>query len=305
MGPAARAAKLALGHADARRKGRADVAEEDERMRLGKAWRSDAAGGQATGNARTRCAQRGEQAAALQGAGALEQLAHVLPADIERTSFTVIEEGLAQRGVALDATVAPVVKRVVHTTADFDFARTLAFSAHAVDAGVNALRSGCTVVTDTRMALAGVNKRALARLGSSALTFIDDEEVAREAVDRKLTRSAVSMEHAARLSGPLVFAIGNAPTALMRLCELAEAGALSHAALVIGVPVGFVNVEEAKERALSLGMERIVARGRKGGSPVAAAIVNALIYLAGDAAERGAAVFEATAYGRSNDPDSN
>ena len=173
----------------------------------------------------------------------------------------------------------PVVKRVIHTTADFEYADNLVFSAGAVEAGIAAIRQGCTIVTDTQMAFSGVNKRVLEKFGGRAVCFMSDPDVAAEAKARGETRATVSMERAARLEGPLVLAIGNAPTALVRACELIGAGELKPA-LVIGVPVGFVNVVESKELLLTLDVSHIVARGRKGGSNVAAAICNAMLYQA-------------------------
>lgn len=209
-------------------------------------------------------------------------LEFVRPRDIERRSFELIAAGLGGR--VLDPADEPVIKRVIHTTADFDYADNLYFSPGATQRGVAALRGGCDVVTDTTMARAGINKRVLARMGGEVHTYIADTDVAEEAKARGLTRSAVSMDKAAQLDRPLVFAIGNAPTALVRLYELIREGALVQPALVIGVPVGFVNVVESKELICSLGetgaVDCIVARGRKGGSNVAAAIVNALLYLA-------------------------
>ena len=170
-----------------------------------------------------------------------------------------------------------MIKRVIHTTADFDYADTLHFTAHAVERMQRAIREGACIVTDTQMAKAGINKKELTRYGGEALCFMGDEDVAKEAAERGITRAAVSMEKAAGLSGELIFAVGNAPTALMRLYELMEAGAIRPAG-IIGVPVGFVNVVEAKEQILQADCPMIVARGRKGGSNVAAAICNALLY---------------------------
>jgi precorrin-8X/cobalt-precorrin-8 methylmutase len=204
------------------------------------------------------------------------KLEHIRPEDIERRSMELIE---AELSAPLPPDTAPVVKRVIHTTADFDYARNLVFSPGAVERGRAALEQGCTVVTDTTMAQSGINKRALSRLGGRTECFISHPEVVRLARERCCTRSAAAVDYAAEtLTGPLLFAIGNAPTALLRLCELTEAGML-RPELVIGVPVGFVNVVEAKELALTLDVPHIVARGRKGGSTVAAAIVNALLYL--------------------------
>lgn len=210
----------------------------------------------------------------------MAQLEFVRPADIEVRSFQIIGDELGPH--SFDPATEQVVKRVIHATADFDFAHTLHFSTHAVEKGVEALRSGVHIVTDTTMVAAGINKRVLASFGGQVHTFIADEDVAAEARKRGLTRSAVSMEKAAQLNEPLVFAIGNAPTALVRIHELQENGELCEPVLVIGVPVGFVNVVESKELVLESGMEHIIARGRKGGSAVAAAIVNALLYLASD-----------------------
>ena len=200
---------------------------------------------------------------------------HIQPMDIEQRSFEIITELLGQR--RLDPENELVIKRVIHTTADFEYADSLAFSEHAVQKGLDALRAGCDIVTDTQMAKAGINKTALTRLGGQVHCFISDSDVAREAKDRGITRAAVSMERAAQLEKPCIFAIGNAPTALLTLRTLLDEGRVSPA-LIIGVPVGFVNVVESKEQILTAGAPYIVARGRKGGSNVAAAICNALLY---------------------------
>ena len=200
---------------------------------------------------------------------------HIQPMDIEQRSFEIITELLGQR--RLDPENELVIKRVIHTTADFEYADSLAFSEHAVQKGLEALRAGCDIVTDTQMAKAGINKTALARLGGQVHCFISDPDVAREAKDRGITRAAVSMERAAQLEKPCIFAIGNAPTALLTLRALLDEGRVSPA-LIVGVPVGFVNVVESKEQILTAGAPYIVARGRKGGSNVAAAICNALLY---------------------------
>ena len=211
------------------------------------------------------------------------ELQRVAPADIEARSMELIGQELGER--VFPAEQLPVVKRVIHTTADFEYADSLVFSAGAVEAGVAAIRQGCTIVTDTQMAFSGVNKRVLEKFGGRAVCFMSDPDVAAEAKARGETRATVSMERAARLEGPLVLAIGNAPTALVRACELIGAGELKPA-LVIGVPVGFVNVVESKERLFAVcekhDVPAIVAMGRKGGSNVAAAICNALIYSAAE-----------------------
>ena len=207
------------------------------------------------------------------------ELQRVAPADIEARSMELIGQELGER--VFPAEQLPVVKRVIHTTADFEYADSLVFSAGAVEAGVAAIRQGCTIVTDTQMAFSGVNKRVLEKFGGRAVCFMSDPDVAAEAKARGETRATVSMERAARLEGPLGRAVppGNAPTALVRACELIDAGELKPA-LVIGVPVGFVNVVESKELLLTLDVPYIVARGRKGGSNVAAAICNAMLYQA-------------------------
>ena len=203
-------------------------------------------------------------------------LKKIKPMEIEARSFEIITQILGDR--VLDPENELVIKRAIHTTADFDYADNLVFSEHAVKTGIEALRAGCDIVTDTQMAKAGINKTNLASLGGEVHCFMSDADVAAEAKARGVTRAFVSMEKAARLQKPCIFAIGNAPTALAALEELMEADAL-HPALIIGVPVGFVNVVESKE--LILAQHRapyIIARGRKGGSNVAAAICNALLY---------------------------
>ena len=197
------------------------------------------------------------------------------PMDIEKRSFAIITELLGD--TKLEEENELVIKRVIHTTADFDYADNLVFSPDVIEKAKAALLSGATVVTDTNMALSGISKPTLAKIGAKALCLMADAEVAAEAKTRGVTRAVVSMEHAAKLPGPLIFVIGNAPTALIRLHELIEAGELSPA-LIIGVPVGFVNVVEAKELFIGGKTPYIIARGRKGGSNVAASIVNALLY---------------------------
>lgn len=208
----------------------------------------------------------------------MADIEQVLPADIERRSMEIISAELARRGIALEERNAAVVKRVIHTSADFDYAENLRFSPGAVDAGIAALAAGATIVTDTQMARAGVSKPALAKLGGDVVCYMADDDVAGTAREQGTTRAVASMDKAALLLDAPIVAIGNAPTALIRLAELIDAGAIAPR-LVIGVPVGFVNVEASKE----LMMERadvpwIVARGRKGGSNIAAAICNALLY---------------------------
>ena len=203
-------------------------------------------------------------------------LENIRPMDIEKRSFEIITGLLGDR--QLDPENELVIKRAIHTTADFDYADNLVFSEHAVQKGLAALRSGCDIVTDTQMAKAGINKTILASLGGEVHCFMADPDVAAEAKSRGVTRALVSMEKAAALPKPCIFAIGNAPTALISLEHLMEEGKLSPA-LIIGVPVGFVNVVESKELIIEGNRTPyIIARGRKGGSNVAAAICNAMLY---------------------------
>ena len=202
----------------------------------------------------------------------LEQLA---PDEIEQRSFEIITKEL--NGRSFDPLQEPVIKRVIHTTADFDYADNLVFSPGVVEHAHRLLQGGACIVTDTKMAMSGINRPALSKLGVEVYNFISDDDVAKEARERGETRSAVAMEKASRLTKPTIFAIGNAPTALIRLYELMENDGFLPG-MIIGVPVGFVNVEQAKELILSADVPSIIARGRKGGSNVAAAIVNALMY---------------------------
>lgn len=211
-------------------------------------------------------------------------LQHHLPADIERTSLAIITEELSRMGLTLPEDTAPVVKRVIHTTADFDYARNLHFTPGAVAAGIAALRSGTPIVTDTTMALAGISKPGLAKLGTTALCYVADPEVAAAAKQQGTTRAVAAVHKAAAAYPGAILAVGNAPTALLTIADQIEAGL--RPALVIGVPVGFVNVVESKERLFAVcqecGVPAIVAMGRKGGSTVAAAICNALVYSAAE-----------------------
>lgn len=203
------------------------------------------------------------------------ELQKVLPEEIEKRSFEIIGEELGD--VRLDPVEEPVIKRVIHTTADFEYLENLKFSEGAVLKGIEALKKGAVIVTDTRMAHAGINKGTLEALGGEAFCFMADDDVAAAAKANGTTRATASMDKAAELNRPLIFAIGNAPTALVRIYELIREGRMKPE-LIIGVPVGFVNVVESKELIMELDIPYIVARGRKGGSNVAAAICNAMLY---------------------------
>ena len=206
---------------------------------------------------------------------------YIKPADIEKRSFEIIASELAERGIVPDTDKDLIIRRAIHTSADFDYAHTLVFSDDAVRIARNLIREGADIVTDTNMALTGINKKKLAAFGGSTRCYMADERVAAEAKSREITRASVSMEYAARdaaVSGrKTIFAIGNAPTALMTLREMYDRGEFTPD-FIIGVPVGFVNVTESKELILDTDIPHIVNRGRKGGSNVAAAIVNALLY---------------------------
>ncbi|QOV19985.1 precorrin-8X methylmutase [Blautia liquoris] len=203
------------------------------------------------------------------------ELENVRPVDIEKRSFEIITRELGERKLPKDQEL--IIKRCIHTSADFDYADNLCFSDGVVKKAMDALKHGANIVTDTQMARAGINKRSLKRLGGEVYCFMSDEDVAVKAKELDVTRAHVSMEKAACLEGSLIFAIGNAPTALVRLYELIEEGRI-HPELVIGVPVGFVNVVQSKELIMKADTPYIVARGRKGGSNIAACIVNALLY---------------------------
>lgn len=200
---------------------------------------------------------------------------HILPADIERRSMEIIEEELGD--IILPPDEKDIIKRVVHTTADFDYVRNLRFSPGAVRRGLEALKRGCTIVTDTNMACMGISAPGLNKLGAGKVCYMADSDVAQAAKEQGTTRAQASMDKAAKLTGPLIIAVGNAPTALLRLKELIESGRINPD-LIIAVPVGFVNVVYAKEEIMKAGVPYITALGRKGGSNVAAAICNALIY---------------------------
>ena len=203
------------------------------------------------------------------------QLENVLPGEIEKRSIEIIGQEL---GRDLDPEQELIIKRCIHTSADFDYADNLKFSENAVQKAMDAIKKGAVIVTDTQMAKSGINKRALARYGGEVMCFMSDEDVAAQAKANGTTRATACIDKAAKLEKPVIFAIGNAPTALVRIYELIEDGRLNPE-LIIGVPVGFVNVVQSKELIMSLkDVPYIVAAGRKGGSNIAACIVNALLY---------------------------
>lgn len=200
------------------------------------------------------------------------------PSEIEKRSMAIIEEKIKDKNI--DEKNKDVIKRVIHTTADFDYADNLVFSKNAVDIFINKLKNGANIVTDTNMALAGINKKMLKKLGIKAYCFMADEDVAQEASKRGITRAAVSVEKASELDGETIFVVGNAPTSLITIDKMITEKRLSPA-FIVGVPVGFVNVVESKKLILEGNIPYIVSKGNKGGSTVAAAIVNAVLYKIG------------------------
>jgi len=197
------------------------------------------------------------------------------PIQIEKKSFEVITDEIGTRFIPPENEA--VVKRVIHTSADFDYIENLKFSANAVEIALDNLNKGCVIVTDTQMVKSGINKSIAAELGVEVYCFMSDDDVTAEAKNRGITRAIVSMEKAAKLDKPCIMAIGNAPTALLCLCDMIKNGRFTPA-LIIGVPVGFVNVVESKQEVMETSVPYIVAAGRKGGSTIAAAICNALLY---------------------------
>ena len=205
------------------------------------------------------------------------EIENVLPTEIEKRSFEIITEELGDTPLIPGTEL--VVKRCIHTSADFDYAKNLVYSEHAVEKALEAIRGGASIVTDTQMGRSGINKKRLAQYGGQVYCFMSDEDVAQAAKKNGTTRAVASMKKACELNEKLIFAIGNAPTALIHLYELIKDGRI-RPELVIGVPVGFVNVVQSKELILTLeDTPYIVARGRKGGSNIAACICNALIYM--------------------------
>lgn len=208
----------------------------------------------------------------------LNEIKIVKPNEIEKRSMEIITQEL--NGRTWTEPQFSIVKRCIHTSADFDYADNLCFSENVAMLGVEALRRGAVIVTDTKMAWSGINKKKLAEYGGEAYCFMSDEDVAKEAQERGCTRAAICMERGAALGKEVIFAVGNAPTALIRLYELIQEGKVNPA-LIIGAPVGFVNVVEAKELIMTAGVPYIVPRGRKGGSNIAATICNAMLYYKG------------------------
>ena len=204
----------------------------------------------------------------------------VKPEDIEKRSMEIITSELGGR--TWPEPQFSIVKRCIHTSADFDYADNLKFSKDAEMIGIRAIREGAHIVTDTKMAAAGINKNKLKEYGGEVHCFISDDDVVKEAKERGCTRATICMEKGAEIAKehPVIFAIGNAPTALVRLAEMIDAKELEPT-LIIGAPVGFVNVVESKELILERDVPYIIPVGRKGGSNIAATICNAMMYYKG------------------------
>lgn len=197
------------------------------------------------------------------------------PEAIEAESFRIIAEELGEHSFSPDEFA--VVQRAIHSTADFDFAKTLRFAPGSIRSGIDAIRAGGSIVADVQMIQAGINKPGLKKFGGEVYCFISDDDVVAAAKKAGLTRAIMSMRKAARQLPGAIYAIGNAPTALLELLKLAETAQPS---LVVGVPVGFVSAAESKEELYQSTLPYITALGRKGGTPVAVSIINALIRLA-------------------------
>ena len=198
-----------------------------------------------------------------------------VPMDIEKRSFEIIGEEMGP--VKFGERELSIIKRVIHTTADFEYRDLVYIREGAIDAALSLLKKGTTIYTDTNMALSGINKEALKKLNCKVICYVDKEEVAEMAKNRAITRSMAAVEKAA-MDEVEFFVFGNAPTALYRLKELIEAGK-AEAKFVIGAPIGFVEAAESKADFEKLPLPMITVQGRKGGSSVAAAIVNALMYM--------------------------
>ena len=205
------------------------------------------------------------------------ELVDVRPEDIEKKSFEIIGKELLNMGKSLDPVYEAIIKRCIHTTADFDYADTMRFSDNAKDVLKSLILSGSDIVTDTNMALSGINKKELSKYGCNISCFMADEEVIKRAKEQGVTRASVSMKKASKTGKDTIFVIGNAPTALITLYEEYEKNGYKPA-FIVGVPVGFVNVVYAKELILKSDIPHIINEGRKGGSNVAAAIINAVLY---------------------------
>ncbi len=201
-----------------------------------------------------------------------------VPQDIEKRSFEIIGEELGDKINKFDEATLPVIKRVIHTTADFEYADLIEFMNDAINSGKEALKKGCKIYCDTNMIVNGASKMVLSKFNCEAYCLVADSEVVEEAKEKGVTRSIVGMEKAAKDPNTKIFLIGNAPTALYQLKEMIERNEIEKPALVVGVPVGFVGAAESKEAFKSLGIPYITINGRKGGSTVAVSILHGILY---------------------------
>ncbi len=197
------------------------------------------------------------------------------PTGIENDSMGIISRELSH--LTIPTELDPIIKRIIHTSADFEYARLFEAHPKAVALAHKALQSGCKIYADTTMITAGISKPSLSKLGCSVNCFVHDEEVIQKAREKGITRSICGIDKAADNSDYKIYVIGNAPTALVRICELAKEGKIKPD-LVIGVPVGFVGASESKEMLRESGLPYMIVRGRKGGSTIGVAIMNALMY---------------------------
>lgn len=206
------------------------------------------------------------------------EIENVSPSDIERISMKIIESELGDTS-HLSEGEKLVVKRVIHATADFEYLDNLKFSENAVEIAKDILKNGAVIVTDTQMAFSGISKPAVRELGCEIHCFMSDGDVAENAKKSGTTRAAASVDKASEIfpDKNLIFVVGNAPTALIRICELAEKSKLKPS-FVVGTPVGFVNVVQSKKMLMQTDIPYIISEGRKGGSTVSAAVCNALLY---------------------------
>ncbi|MEL7567439.1 MAG: precorrin-8X methylmutase [Dehalobacterium sp.] len=196
------------------------------------------------------------------------------PMEIEKKSFEIISEELGEKngsGLKMD-----MIKRVIHTTADLDYVDLLHFKEGVETKIMDAFMSGCTIISDTNMIRVGISKKLAGQLGIEIKCFVDSEEAYHEAREKGITRSMAAIDIAARIPGKKLFVIGNAPTALYRILELVEKGVLALEA-VIGIPVGFVGAAESKEALWAADIPSVITKGRKGGSTIGVALVNAVL----------------------------
>lgn len=200
------------------------------------------------------------------------------PEDIEKRSFEIITEELGEKIKKFTEEELPIVKRVIHTTADFEYADLIEFLEDPISSAKEVLSGGCKIYCDTNMIVNGLSKTILKKFNCIPYTLVSDAEVSKEAKERGVTRSIVGMEHAGKDKETKIFLIGNAPTALYKLKEMIEKNEIEKPALVVGVPVGFVGAKESKDVFKDTKVPYITINGRKGGSTVAVSILHGILY---------------------------